>query len=101
MYTRWCNPINKAFAFEEFGHCALPFLPRVLTTPLGKKIGMKMYSYLPVLGITEKTKPEIEQWAQELLLQLNTHFEQHPFLLGPTLPWRFWFVWAVVCTRLA
>ena len=41
-----------------------------------------MYSYLPVLGITEKTKPEIEQWAQELLLQLNTHFEQHPFLLG-------------------
>ena len=82
MYTRWRNPINKAFAFEEFGHCALPFLPKIITRPLGKKIGAKMYSYLPVLGITDNTAPEIEKWSEELLQQLNLHFAQHPFLLG-------------------
>ena len=82
MHTRWRNPINKAFAFEEFGHCALPFLPRALTTPFGKKIGAKMNSYLPVLGITEKTAPEIDKWINELLTQLDAHFANHPFLLG-------------------
>ncbi|MBL91439.1 MAG: glutathione S-transferase [Myxococcales bacterium] len=82
MTTRWTIPANKAFAFEEFGHCAFPFLPRALTTPLGKKIGAKLNSYLPVLGITEKTKPQIHLWLAELLTQLDTHFSEHPFLLG-------------------
>ncbi len=82
MCTRWRNPVNKAFAFEEFGHCALPFLPKIITRPLGKKIGAKMYSYLPVLGITDHSAPEIEKWTDELLQQLNIHFSQYPFLLG-------------------
>ncbi len=82
MHTRWNSPVNKTFAQGEFGHRALPFLPRFITNAIGKPIAKKMQSYLPVLGITENTIPEIDAWMSELFGQLNTHFARHDFLLG-------------------
>ena len=82
MHSRWNNPINKKFAFKEFGQQALPFLPGFASNPLGKMFGEKMQSYLPVLGITERTAPEIETWMRELFEQLDAHFSEHPFLCG-------------------
>ena len=82
MHTRWNSHENKIFAQGEFGHRALPFLPRFITNAIGKPIAKKMQSYLPVLGITENTMPEIDTWMVELFGQLDAHFAQHNFLLG-------------------
>ncbi len=42
----------------------------------------KMNSYLPMLGVSAETIPEIEQSYAELLDLLEAHFSQHPYLLG-------------------
>ena len=42
----------------------------------------KMSSYLPILGITEDTTPEILSWLQSLTDQLNKHFSTFAYLFG-------------------
>ncbi len=42
----------------------------------------RMHSYLPMLGVTPETIPEIERSYRELLAGLNAHFAQQPYLLG-------------------
>ncbi|WP_299308997.1 glutathione S-transferase family protein [uncultured Croceicoccus sp.] len=42
----------------------------------------RMQSYLPMLGVTEATIPEIERSLTDLLRILDAHFAQHPYLLG-------------------
>jgi len=49
---------------------------------LGQKVAAKFSGYVEPLGINSQTIPAIEAWYEELLGQLNTHFEQHDFLLG-------------------
>lgn len=46
------------------------------------KIMSRMNSYLPNLGVTEASIPEIEASYERLLAILNTHFSQHPYLFG-------------------
>lgn len=46
------------------------------------KVMARMHSYLPNLGVTEQTIPQIEASYKELLAILNTHFAHHPYLLG-------------------
>jgi glutathione S-transferase len=48
---------------------------------------LRMQSYLPRLGVTEKSIPEIEASFHALLVILNVHFQLHPYLLGqrPTI----------------
>lgn len=46
------------------------------------KVMARMHSYLPNLGVTEQTIPQIEASYEELLAILNTHFAHHPYLLG-------------------
>ncbi len=82
MCTRWAIPENRRFAQMDFGRCAFPWLPSFLSRRLAKSIAGKMSSYLPVLGITERTAPEIFTWLEDLAKQLNTHFKAHRYLLG-------------------
>lgn len=46
------------------------------------KIMSRMNSYLPNLGVTEASVPEIEASYERLLAILNAHFSQHPYLFG-------------------
>ena len=61
MCTRWTIPENRHFAQSDFGRCAFPWLPSLLSRPFAKTMAKKMSSYLPVLGITEDTTPEDSQ----------------------------------------
>jgi len=82
MHYRWNFEENRRFIIGDFGKNAAPWLPGFLQRKIAGKIAGKMSSYLPVLGITEKTKPAIEAWTHDLLGQLDTHFAEHDFLLG-------------------
>jgi glutathione S-transferase len=82
MHTRWNIPENVSFIRRDFGRNMFPFLPSVLHPFIGDSIAKKMASYLPILGITSRTQPAIEQWLKELLAQLDLHLSEHRFLLG-------------------
>lgn len=82
MHTRWNIPENRSFAEQEFGRYGFPWLPSILGRRLARPVAEKMRSYLPILGVTKETSPGIESFARDLIAQLNTHLEQHPFLLG-------------------
>jgi len=82
MCTRWKIPENRHFAQTDFGNCAFPWLPSFVSRGLAKPMAAKMSSYLPVLGITDATTPQIFSWLEELSAQLNTHLSDHSFLFG-------------------
>lgn len=46
------------------------------------KIMGRMQSYLPALGVTERTIPVIEKSFEMLIQHLNAHFEALPYLFG-------------------
>lgn len=82
MHYRW-NYNNFPFVYQEFGKIISPKLPAFIRGIIGKKIGSRFKEVVPMLGITEKTIPEIEKWyEQEFLVAFNTHLEKHDFLLG-------------------
>jgi glutathione S-transferase len=82
MHYRW-NFNNFPFIYQEFGRVISPKLPAFIRGFIGKKIGSRFKNIVPMLGITEKTIPEIERWyEQEFLVDFNTHLSQHDFLLG-------------------
>ena len=82
LHYRWNVPTNKAFALSEFGRYALPWLPGFISRPIASRIGSKMASYLPVLGVTEQTIPGLESVTEALIRGLQNHLSQHRFLLG-------------------
>ena len=82
MCTRWTIPDNRRFAQSDFGRCAFPWLPSLLSRRFAKPMAKKMSSYLPVLGITDHTTPKILAWLQSLTGQLNEHFGNSPYLFG-------------------
>ncbi|WP_339842825.1 glutathione S-transferase family protein [uncultured Halopseudomonas sp.] len=49
---------------------------------MAEKIMGRMQAYLPRLGVTEQSIPEIEASYEALLAILDAHFEQMPYLLG-------------------
>lgn len=82
LHFRWNRPGNVRFALDEFGKYGLPWLPRPLAVRLVKPMAEKMRSYLPKLGITGELERGVERYSARLIEHLNTHFEQHDFLLG-------------------
>jgi glutathione S-transferase len=82
MHTRWNIAESRACVLREFGKNAFPFLPTWLGSKLAAPFATKMQSYLPVLGISEATIPEIEAWMQELFDALEQHFSEFDYLLG-------------------
>ena len=72
MHYRWNFPENRRFIIQDFGKNAAPYFPGFVQRAIGRKIANKMSSYLPILGITERTAPAIEAWTVALLAQLAT-----------------------------
>ncbi|MDT0582121.1 glutathione S-transferase family protein [Brumicola blandensis] len=82
MHYRW-NHDNFPFIYEEFGKIAFPRMPAFIRRIAGKKIGSMFKGFVPMLGITPKSIPAIEQWyEQEVLPSLDAHFALHDYLLG-------------------
>eukprot|EP00004_Rigifila_ramosa_P001199 TRINITY_DN11147_c0_g1_i4.p1 TRINITY_DN11147_c0_g1~~TRINITY_DN11147_c0_g1_i4.p1 ORF type:complete len:316 (-),score=72.38 TRINITY_DN11147_c0_g1_i4:19-966(-) len=88
MHFRWSFPEQRRFIEQEFGrHFFGESGSAADQREMGAKIASKMNSYLPVLGITQQTMPEIERVYYEILDSLEHHFTHYPYLLGssPTL----------------
>ena len=82
MHYRW-NKDNDDYIYGHFGSVVLPGWPAFIRRFLGKKVGSKFKGFVPLLGITEKTIPALEQWYEsELLPLLDAHFAKHDYLLG-------------------
>jgi glutathione S-transferase len=87
MHYRW-NKDNFPFIYQEFGKVVWPKMPAFLRAIVGRRLAARFKGFLPILGITDKTIPAIEQWYEDhVLFHLNEHFSQHDYLLGgaPTL----------------
>ncbi|MFT4937733.1 MAG: glutathione S-transferase [Paraglaciecola sp.] len=87
MHYRW-NKDNFPFIYEEFGKIIAPRMPAFIRAFLGKRIGARFKGFVPLLGITDKSIPAIEDWYENhVLLHLEQHFSEHDYLLGgaPTL----------------
>ena len=83
MHFRWSFPEeNRRFMHGEFGKIASPWLPGPLRRFAGSRLAKRFSGMLPMLGITDNTASAIENWYYLVLDQLNTHFAQHPYLLG-------------------
>ena len=82
LHFRWNTPANAKFALAEFSRSGLPMLPGFIGRRLVTSMAKKMQGYLPVLGVTESTQLGVETMAKGLISDLNTHFENHSFLLG-------------------
>lgn len=82
MHYRW-NHDNFPFIYEEFGKIAFPNMPAFIRRFVGKKLGAKFKGFVPLLGISDKTIPAIENWYEgDVLPALNAHFAEHDYLLG-------------------
>jgi glutathione S-transferase len=82
MHYRW-NKANFPFIYQEFGKVITPNMPGFIRTIIGKKIGAKFKGFVPMLGITDKSIPAIEDWYENHVLPLlDKHFAKHDYLLG-------------------
>jgi glutathione S-transferase len=82
MHYRW-NKTNFPFIYQEFGKVIAPNMPGFIRAFIGKKIGAKFKGFVPMLGITEKSMPVIEDWYENHVLPLlEKHFGEHDYLLG-------------------
>ncbi len=83
MHYRWNFPEqNEKFIYAAFGSMVLPNAPAFIQRILGKKVGAKFKGFVPRLGITDANIPALEASYEQLLSDLNSHFEQHDYLLG-------------------
>ncbi|WJG10389.1 glutathione S-transferase N-terminal domain-containing protein [Aliiglaciecola sp. LCG003] len=82
MHYRW-NKDNFPFIYEEFGRVVAPSMPKFIRRFLGKKLAAKFQAFVPLLGITTKSIPAIEDWYENhVLAELDKHFYEHDYLLG-------------------
>lgn len=84
MHYRWFYKRRHLwFILKEFGANGVPHWPSFLQPLFGALPALyfgKMFG--PVLGVSKNNHQAIEAWYESLLTDLNTHFEQYPFLLG-------------------
>ncbi|MBU3004094.1 glutathione S-transferase family protein [Paraglaciecola arctica] len=82
MHYRW-NKDNFPFIYQEFGKVIAPNMPGFIRAFFGKKIGAKFKGFVPLLGITDKSIPAIEDWYENHVLPLlDKHFAEYDYLLG-------------------
>ncbi len=83
MHYRWNFPEeNDYFISMEFGRFMNPMATDEEARQLAAMPKAAMQKYLPGLGITDETIPDIEQAYQDLLKALDAHFLKNPYLLG-------------------
>ena len=80
MHYRWAY--NKEYAWGQFGKTLIPDAPYEHQVVAGEKAAAKFMGFLPMLGITEKTMPEIERGYEVFLAAFQDHLANHKFLLG-------------------
>ena len=85
MYYRWIY--NYDFALAEMGYNNDPDYPRAEQLRIGAKIAKQFQAWLAPLGVVPSSYASIEQDYLAFLHELDSHFDQHPYLLGgaPTL----------------
>lgn len=84
MHYRWSyRDYNESFLRHEFGlaYRAIGMTQSAIDQQLDGFMGY-LNSYLPKLGITEKTASAIEAAYEDLLAALDAHFRVCPYLLG-------------------
>ena len=83
LHYRWNLDENRHFAMSEFGRLGLPGLPLSVSRRIVDRMaGSRMRSYLPLVGVDERTIEGIERATKELLESLDIHFGHHAYLLG-------------------
>lgn len=85
MHYRW--NYNYDFAVAEFGYNNDPHYSREEQLRIGAKIARQFHGWLPPLGVLPDSYATIEQDYLAFLQLLDSHFAEHPYLLGsaPTL----------------
>lgn len=84
MHYRWHYKRNMPLILSEFGQLVAPRLPKLLAPLAGLPLALYFGgNYGRALGISKHNRAAIEQSYEALLHDLNTHFEAHPYLLGP------------------
>jgi len=82
MHSRWNIPANVEFAKSEFARTGIPWLPLPISRLATASIARRMAGYLPLLGVTSRTRAGIEAFGRTLIARLDDHLAEHPFLLG-------------------
>jgi len=84
LHYRWDIPGNAAWAVQEFGRSAFPWLPCWLASRLATPFAKSMQAYRPIVGISESTIPGIESYTSALVKVLEAHLSKPstPYLLG-------------------
>lgn len=83
MYYRWGFPdTNDEYLKAEFGRMYEPMAQPGEQIFIGDKACAWTRDRLPSLGVTAATIPEVEQWMENLLRWLDTHFSEHDYLFG-------------------
>ncbi|MFT5692613.1 MAG: glutathione S-transferase [Oceanicoccus sp.] len=88
MHYRWNFPeYNKAYLEKEFGGNSKPEITEEQQRLQGERTGAMFKGSVPFLGATPDMYDAIENWYEEMLGQLNSHFANHRFILGdaPTM----------------
>lgn len=84
MHYRWgFKRHNLRFVLKEFGQTAMPKLPGFMHYLVGAVPALSFGNlYKAYFGVTKPMEKAIEKSYEGLLYDLNTHFKQHPYLLG-------------------
>lgn len=82
MHYRWSFPDRtNTFIMHGFGGSAGPDATQQQRAGIDAAIA-KFSGYLPMLGVTPETIPEVERSYEALLDILDPHFARHPYFLG-------------------
>ncbi|MBC8293845.1 MAG: glutathione S-transferase [Proteobacteria bacterium] len=73
MHFRWSFPEQRAWIEHDWS---------VRTGPESARMAERMSSSLPPLGISDRTRPLIDEWFNRLLEVLDFHLDGSRFLLG-------------------
>ena len=87
MHHRWSHKEQTNFCKADFGQL-YPTMSPTKREKIALNGNMKIFSgFLPVLGVSKETIPQIEVVYEELLVALSAHLHDHDFLFGssPTL----------------
>ena len=79
---------KPTLAQSDFGRCAFPWLPSLLSRPFAKTMAKKMSSYLPILGITEDTTLRFSVGFNLLLTSSISISAPSPISLVIALRWQ-------------
>lgn len=80
MHYRWAY--NRDWVVREFGAALKPDVSEAEQRALGDKVSAPFQGFVPLLGVTPETAPEIEDSYEALLGELDAHFARYDYLLG-------------------